>query len=199
MTPVAELALGASLSYAAGCAVAGFYLTRWRLGVDVRRSGSRNAGARNTARLMGWRYGVVAAAWDFAKGASSVGVCGGFSGSELAAGTAAIAVVIGHVAPIQLRFRGGKGVAPAAGALAVLQPETLAIMAAAYILPVRATRCINWRAIMACGVAIGTLPFVTSSAVSAVSCVTVLAILVCTHAKSLIPAMNRPIEGRAEK
>lgn len=198
MTSV-ELALGASLSYAAGCAVAGYYLARWRLGVDVRRSGTGNAGARNTGRLLGRRWGVVAAGWDFAKGMSAVWVCGGFFGGEFAAGTAAIAVVIGHIAPIQLRLRGGKGVAPAAGALAVLQPETLAIMATAYVLTVRATQCINWRAIMACGVAIGTLPLVTSSAVSAVGCVTVLAILVCTHAKSLIPAMNRPIEGAAEK
>ena len=117
-----ELAFGIALSYAIGTWVAGYYLTRWRIGKDIRELGSGSAGARNTARLLGRSLGLVAFAWDFSKGTLAVLLATTLFADGLVPGIAAVAVVLGHIWPAQLGFRGGKGVAPAAGALIVWQP-----------------------------------------------------------------------------
>lgn len=88
-------------------------------GVDVLAGGSGNPGASNVARLLGWRYGAVVLALDFGKGvlASGVGLAVGGRPGAYALGAAA---VLGHTLP--LYRKGGKGVATAAGMLAVLFP-----------------------------------------------------------------------------
>ena len=92
-------------------------------GVDIRRRGSGNIGATNLGRILGRRWGIAAFLADFAKGLAPVVLARFlFPGGDaihlpLAAGCAAIA---GHVLPVWLRFRGGKGVATTFGVLAAL-------------------------------------------------------------------------------
>ncbi len=104
-------------------------------GVDVRKSGSGNIGATNVGRVLGRRYGLLAFAFDTLKGlvpmavaprvwaaAGSVvdeGVGKWFYMAWLAVGGA---VIIGHVFPLYLRFRGGKGVATSLGVLLGVWP-----------------------------------------------------------------------------
>jgi glycerol-3-phosphate acyltransferase PlsY len=106
---------------------------RW--GADLRQVGSGNLGAANVMRASGVTAGVLVAALDMTKGAASVWLAAHVGeGTELPA-VAGLAAIIGHVYPIWLRFRGGKGVATACGVFTMLTPiaipPALAIFAAA--------------------------------------------------------------------
>jgi acyl phosphate:glycerol-3-phosphate acyltransferase len=107
------------VAYAIGCISLGYYLGR-RAGSDLRQTGSGSTGARNVARVVGRRAAMLALGFDVAKGAAAVGLADAASDSARVHGATAIAVVAGHIFPAQLRFRGGRGLATALGALAVL-------------------------------------------------------------------------------
>src|SRR5205823_2993419 len=90
-----------------------------RTGKDVREMGSGNIGARNVGRVLG-SYGFwVTLVGDFAKGAVAVWMARYFAADNHVTALAMLAAVLGHVWPIQLGFRGGKGIATSLGALAV--------------------------------------------------------------------------------
>jgi glycerol-3-phosphate acyltransferase PlsY len=112
-------------SYLVGSIPFGLVLGRAFAGVDVRRSGSGNIGATNVARTAGRRLGVLTLVLDAAKGAIPVGVTAWALGVPAAAGwpaAAGLAAFLGHVFPVWLGFRGGKGVATALGAFLALSP-----------------------------------------------------------------------------
>jgi glycerol-3-phosphate acyltransferase PlsY len=110
-----------------------------RTGVDPTRAGSRNPGASNTYRTAGRAAGVLVLLGDLGKGI--VATVGGYAigGRPVAVGCA-VAAVLGHVAPVQRRFRGGKGVATAAGGALVLQPVATLVLTALWIAVAVATR-----------------------------------------------------------
>jgi glycerol-3-phosphate acyltransferase PlsY len=93
---------------------------------DVRRAGSGNVGATNVARVAGPLAGILTLALDAAKGGAAVWLAGRFTsdsaGWMVAAGLIAL---LGHCYPVWLRFRGGKGVATAAGMFLALCPPAL--------------------------------------------------------------------------
>jgi acyl-phosphate glycerol 3-phosphate acyltransferase len=96
-------------------------------GVDLLRQGSGNIGATNVGRVLGRNWGVVVFLLDFAKGALPVLAASWVSQPEgwparLLPVLAGVAAFLGHLFPIYLHFRGGKGVATAAGVVAVLVP-----------------------------------------------------------------------------
>ena len=102
--------------YLAGSLSPAYWLGRLLKGIDVREHGSRNAGARNVNRLLGPWAAAVTAAVDMGKGVAAVLIARrllGWSGpwGELAG----VAAVLGHIFPFYLRFRGGRGLATAAG------------------------------------------------------------------------------------
>lgn len=178
MDQLLELGFAFGSSYLIGCCVAGYYLTRWRTGTDLRELGSGSAGARNTARFLGKGFGVAAFAWDFAKGALAA-LLARYLGEDMV--LTSIGVVLGHVWPAQLGFRGGKGVAPGAGVLAVLQPWLLGIVAAAYALAGVMTRSVARRAIAAFGTGVAAIPFLAARPHEAILGAALLGILIFTH------------------
>ena len=105
--------------YALGCFTTGYYLVRMRGGHDIRDLGSGSVGARNVGRLLGRQGFLVTVLGDFGKGALAVWAARHFALDHRLALLAALAVVAGHVWPVQLHFRGGKGMATALGALLV--------------------------------------------------------------------------------
>jgi glycerol-3-phosphate acyltransferase PlsY len=116
------------LGYLAGSVPFAFLLAR-RRGIDVRIAGSGNVGAANVLRTTGTGRAVAVMALDVAKGALAVVLAHlTNAGAALTALTGAAAVV-GHVYPVWLRFHGGKGVAVAAGAFAVLTPAATGVAA----------------------------------------------------------------------
>lgn len=120
-------------SYGMGCFTAGYYLFRWRTGRDIREHGSGNPGARNIGRLLGPGWFAVTLLLDAGKGALSVWLASRFGLGSLETVAAMLAVVTGHVWPIQLCFRGGKGVAASLGAGVVYTPTVAAIVVPVFI------------------------------------------------------------------
>lgn len=103
--------------YGLGCFATGYYLVRLRTGRDIRDLGSGSAGATNVGRALGTRGLVFTSLADFAKGLAAVGLAQYLALRPWALILAMQAVVIGHIWPLQLGFRGGKGIATGLGAL----------------------------------------------------------------------------------
>jgi glycerol-3-phosphate acyltransferase PlsY len=142
--PTVKLALGVLLAYLLG-AIPTSYLVARRFGhIDLREHGSKNLGATNLYRVMGWRYAVPAGAFDIAKGTIPVVLIaprlGGSPWLPVALGMAAI---LGHVFSVFVRFHGGKGVATAAGAVLGLAPLPLAVSAAVWVVVVWTSRYVS--------------------------------------------------------
>ena len=113
-------------AYLLGSIPVGLLLSGLFGGGDVRKSGSGNIGATNVARVAGLLPGILTLLFDGAKGAAAVWLAGRFSNESATwMMIAALAALLGHCFPVWLKFRGGKGVATAAGAFLVLCPPAL--------------------------------------------------------------------------
>ena len=137
-----DAAVAIALGYLVGSVPFAYLLAR-RRGIDLREAGSGNVGAANVLRTSGPGSAAAAMCLDATKGALAV-----FVAQRLGAGTAmqaaaGLAAVIGHIYPVWLGFRGGKGVATAAGAFAVLAPAAMLVASAAFVAAVGATRYIS--------------------------------------------------------
>ena len=117
-------------------------LHRVATGRDLRGEGSGNPGATNLERSAGSGLGLAALALDAGKGALAVFGAAALAG-EAARLPAALGAVLGHVFTPWLRGRGGKGVATAAGAFAVLAPAATALALAVFALVVAVTRFVS--------------------------------------------------------
>jgi glycerol-3-phosphate acyltransferase PlsY len=110
-------------AYLLGSIPFGLLLGRALGGVDVRAAGSGNIGATNVARTAGKAAGGLVLALDAVKGAAPISI--GQNGLEAPISVVVVAglfAVLGHVFPVWLRFRGGKGVATALGVFLALSP-----------------------------------------------------------------------------
>jgi acyl phosphate:glycerol-3-phosphate acyltransferase len=134
--------LAITLGYLIGSVPFAQLLSR-RRGIDLRRVGSGNVGATNVLRTLGVRPAVVAMCLDAVKGAVAVLVAQRLTLGPATPMVAGVASVVGHVYPVWLRFRGGKGVATAAGVFAVVSPIALAIACAVFVVSVWITRYIS--------------------------------------------------------
>lgn len=135
-------ALAVALAYLAGCIPTGLLLTR-RIGLDVRRVGSGNIGATNVTRAAGLRLGTLTLLGDASKGAVPTAAAALLGAPDGLVAAVAVATVVGHVFPITLGLRGGKGVATAAGVLAVLAPPIAAAATVLFALAVALTRRVS--------------------------------------------------------
>lgn len=123
-------------------------------GFDLRAIGSGNPGANNLYRAAGWRWGLPAFLLDVGKGFLPVVLVSWFfPGLVAAAVVAAGAAIAGHMWTPYLRFRGGKGVATAAGAFLVLNPLLILITFAVFVAIVAATRYVSLGSVVAACVA----------------------------------------------
>lgn len=115
------------LAYGLGSLPFAVWITRWRTGRDVRQVGSGHSGATNAMRAAGWAAGAAVAILDVGKGWVAVELARRGGTWAATPALAAAAVVIGHCWPILAGFRGGMGVATAAGALAAMWPMGAAL------------------------------------------------------------------------
>lgn len=128
MTVTLGLCLAAS--YLLGAFPTSFVAGRLFRGIDLREHGSKNLGATNVYRVLGWRYAIPVALVDVAKGAIPVLVLApAVSSSKLFALACGLTAVVGHVYSVFVGFRGGKGVATAAGVMVGLTPGALGVAA----------------------------------------------------------------------
>jgi len=143
-------------SYLLGSIPFGYVAGKIR-GIDIRRFGSGNIGATNVVRVLGKRYGYSVFVLDFLKGFGAVKISMSiatdarleWASPEIFGIFAAIASVIGHSFPVWLKFRGGKGVATAAGALFGLMPVAALIAVIIWISIFWFTRYVSLASVVA--------------------------------------------------
>lgn len=114
-----------ALSYLLGSISIGYWLVQLRSGKDIRRLGSHSTGATNVGRELGRSGFALTLLGDLAKGALAVWAAVALGLAPWAVSATLIAVIAGHIWPITLRFRGGKGVATTIGALLVYDYQLL--------------------------------------------------------------------------
>lgn len=150
-------------SYLLGAIPFGYLVARLK-GVDIRRHGSGNVGATNVGRVVGRRYGVLVLLLDAAKGAAATITAGLLLARwptavelsqvqrDMVLLGVGVACVVGNVAPVYLRFRGGKGVATSLGVFLGIYPYlTLpaALVALVWAVVVLVTRYISLASVVA--------------------------------------------------
>jgi glycerol-3-phosphate acyltransferase PlsY len=134
---------------------------RWGA-ADLRRIGSGNLGAANVLRASGLTAGVLVAALDIAKGAVSVVLAQRLGGAGAGPAAAGVAAIVGHVYPVWLGFRGGKGVATACGVFTVLTPLAVPPAVAIFLASVWVTKYVSVGSVLA-SVVLPTAAYVTGS------------------------------------
>lgn len=107
-------------AYVLGCLASGYYLVRFLAARDIRQTGSGSIGATNVSRVLGWRGFLATLILDAGKGALAVVLARQCQLEPWALWGTILAVIAGHVWPVQLRFRGGKGAATYLGGVLVL-------------------------------------------------------------------------------
>lgn len=169
------------VGYLLGGFSAGFWLVRWRTGGDVRTQGSGSTGATNAGRVLGPGGFSAALLLDAAKGALLAGMARLMDVPTPWAFGVALAVIAGHVWPVQLGFRGGRGVSPLLGAWLVLAPLALIPCLGIALLALAAVRRFTIAGL--CGLA--ALPvstwWITREPVAAIFTIAVLAVVLHAH------------------
>lgn len=134
------------LSYLVGAIPWSWLVVRLARGVDLRQVGSGNLGATNTFRTVGTAGGLLVLVLDILKGwvAPAVFARWRFDSPLVDAGLlatlAGAAAIVGHIYPVYLGFRGGKGIATTAGVFLALEPLALAAAFAAFAIALAVTR-----------------------------------------------------------
>jgi acyl phosphate:glycerol-3-phosphate acyltransferase len=143
------------LGYLIGSISTGVLISRWVSQKNLQTEGSKNIGATNVARLLGRKWGILTLLGDVLKGMIPIWI-----GQEVLAGTSnyyfylcliALAAFMGHLFPIYLRFKGGKGVATALGIFTLLGPKALLIAIPFFVLIVYFGKYISLGSIVATG------------------------------------------------
>src|SRR5881628_2283789 len=158
---------------------------RWGA-ADLRQVGSGNLGAANVMRASGVTAGVLVAILDITKGACSVMLAERLSGNAAAPAAAGLAAIVGHIYPVWLRFRGGKGVATACGVFSVLTPFAIPPALGIFVVAVWLTKYISLGSMLA-SVALPPIAYATGSSAPAVAAAFVAsAIIVFRHRSNLV-------------
>jgi glycerol-3-phosphate acyltransferase PlsY len=127
-------------AYLLGSFPTAYVVGRLRKGIDIRKVGTRNMGAMNVTYTLGMAYGILVLVIDVAKGVAAIMLarwCGVPFTIELVAGGMA---VIGHIFPVFLGFRGGRGGAVCIGVFASLMPWGVPIGTGIFLLLLLITR-----------------------------------------------------------
>ncbi len=148
------------VSYLFGAVPFGYLIAKAK-GVDLFKVGSGNIGATNVGRVLGKKFGIAAFALDFLKGAIPVAAVvpvadlfdptarDGFGHESALRVIAGLLAFLGHLFPVYLKFKGGKGVATGAGVMAVLVPVPFAVALLAWVAVVLATRYVSLGSVVA--------------------------------------------------
>jgi acyl phosphate:glycerol-3-phosphate acyltransferase len=140
-------------SYLLGAIPTSHLVSRTIAKIDLRQHGSGNLGATNLYRVLGWKYAVPVALFDIAKGAIPVLLFAPrVSSSELFQLACGMAAILGHVFSLFVGFKGGKGVATAAGVMLGMAPLALAVAAAVWGLVLLFTGYVSLSSIAAAAV-----------------------------------------------
>jgi acyl phosphate:glycerol-3-phosphate acyltransferase len=160
-------------------------------GADLRLVGSGNIGAANVMRASGLTAGVLVALLDIGKGAASVWLAARISDSGELPAVAGLAAIVGHIYPVWLRFRGGKGVATACGVFSMLTPVAIPPVLALFAATVWLTKYISLGSVVAT-LALPPIAYALGSpAAAVVAGVAAAAIIVFRHRSNVLRIWGR--------
>lgn len=176
------------------------YLVARARGVDIFKEGSGNIGATNVGRVLGRRFGILVFLLDLLKGAIPTaagswlewqGVALDSRFTNIIAVVCGLCAFLGHIFPPYLRFRGGKGVATAAGVVAVLVPGPALAALFTWIVVVAASRYVSLASVVA-GVALCvarftgvTAPWSEQNLIITAFCLVAAALVILRHRTNL--------------
>lgn len=141
--------LAVVIAYLLGSVSFAYIITKIKTGKDIRTIGSGSAGTTNTARAVGKPLAMVVMALDIFKGwlAAELGLLlFGLTGGLLAFA----AVILGHIFPVWLNFKGGKGVACGAGACLAISPAPILLAAAMFAVVIAVSGYVSLGSIVGC-------------------------------------------------
>ncbi len=182
------------VGYLVGAIPFALLLTRQR-GTDVRQVGSGNVGAANVLRATGPSRAVIVMLLDVSKGCAVVLFAKSLGGSDAVVAAVAAAAVVGHVFPMWLGFRGGKGVATACGVFLVLVPRETAVAAVVFALVVWVTRYVSLGSLVAT-VVLAVTVYLGDASQPVVVCATGVAALVLYRHRSNVARLHAGQERR---
>jgi acyl phosphate:glycerol-3-phosphate acyltransferase len=142
---------GCALGYSIGSVPVGLWVGRALRGLDVREHGSGSTGATNVLRILGPGAGGAVFLLDVGKGALAVAAARRLGAAPGGAGAAGLGAVVGHSWPLYARFRGGKSVATAFGALLLLSPPGAVAAVVGGVTALAATRIVSVGSLAAAG------------------------------------------------
>jgi len=143
--------LALPIAYLIGSIPFGYLIVKLTAGADIRQTGSGGTGATNVSRRAGKLAGIATLLLDALKGAVAVFVaakwCEQFQPNLLAGDWillgSAVAAIVGHIFPVWLGFRGGKGVATGAGVFLMLHPLAVLCAGVVFVIVVLLTRYVS--------------------------------------------------------
>ncbi|HKR23092.1 MAG TPA: glycerol-3-phosphate 1-O-acyltransferase PlsY [Pyrinomonadaceae bacterium] len=144
-----RLVLVVIIAYLIGSIPFGYLIVRAKEGGDVRETGSGGTGATNVTRRAGRSAGVLTLILDAVKGALAIVVAQLLSNNDWSLAASAIAVIVGHIFPIWLGFKGGKGVATGVGVFLVLAPLAVLCAGVVFLAVVWLTKYVSLGSILA--------------------------------------------------
>lgn len=144
------------MAYLIGSIPTSIWVSRYFFGIDIREYGSGNAGATNTFRVLGSRWGSFVMAADVLKGILAAGLYillpyylhDEAERTNFMVGLG-LAAVVGHIFPIWAEFRGGKGVATLFGMIIAIQPLAAVLCVGVFLLVLYLTRFVSLSSILA--------------------------------------------------
>jgi glycerol-3-phosphate acyltransferase PlsY len=163
-------------SYLLGSFPTAYYVAKKAQGLDIRLVGSGNVGSTNAVRIMGLPLGLLVFVADVLKGCIPALLCKWIGGETLAI-LAGLASLLGHVFPLWLQFKGGKGVATALGVALALFPWLGVFGFATWGIALLLTDCVAVGSVAAAA-ALGAMVLVTPQPLSYKIVFTLLALLV---------------------
>lgn len=144
------------LAYLIGSIPTSVWIGKSFFGIDVREHGSKNAGATNAMRILGWKAGLAVLVVDVLKGWIAVNLIhitnfyipqtGDFIEFQLLLG---IAAILGHIFPVYVGFRGGKGVATLFGLVLAIHPEPTLICIGVFVITLVVTKYVSLSSMIA--------------------------------------------------
>lgn len=198
--------------YLVGAVPFGLIVVRAARGIDIRTAGSGNIGTTNVARVAGKKLAILVFLLDFAKGYLPVlgvhTIVTNHGADQLVPVAAGLATVVGHMFPVYLKFKGGKGVATGAGMLAALVPWALGVSFLVWVFVVGATRYISLGSMSAAvALPVSFVAFHRTSAFGSdvlltLLCVTVAALVIVRHRsniKRLLTGTENRLGGTGKK
>jgi len=156
-----------AFAYLAGSVPFAFLFARRKGHLDLRLVGSGNVGATNAFRVAGSSAGLLTVLFDIAKGAAVVLAAQRLGAGQSVCASVGVAAVAGHIYPVWLGFRGGKGVATTCGAFAVLAPMATLLAASVFAVVAGLSRTVSLGSMVA-AVCLGPFAYAAGTPVSIV-------------------------------